>query len=84
MIYDHDYTDSEGMASVKQEWWKSRDPVAALAKGSPDRSSSALLLRGLVKHGPWKDYVNALHFVSHNWTLSIITIRQLIVDTSWH
>lgn len=57
------------MASVKQEWWKSRDPVAALAKGSPDKSSSALLLRGLVKHGPWKDYVNALHFVSHQWTL---------------
>ena len=52
------------MACVKQEWWKSRDPTAALAKGSPDKSSAALLLRGLVKHGPWKDYVNALHFVS--------------------
>ena len=56
------------MASVKQEWWKSRDPTAALAKGSPDKSSAALLLRGLVKHGPWKDYVNALHFVSHNFS----------------
>lgn len=52
------------MASVKQEWWESRDPVAALTKGSPDKSSGALLLHGLVKHGPWKDYVNALHFVS--------------------
>lgn len=52
------------MASIKQEWYKSRDPIAALAKGSADKSSAALLLHGLVKHGAWKDYVNALHFVS--------------------
>ena len=66
------------MATVKQEWWKSRDPVAALAKGSPDKSSAALLLHGLVKHGPWKDYVNALHFVSHN---CLITASRIINDS---
>jgi len=52
------------MMSIKQEWWQSRDPVAALAKAPCDKSSASSLLQGLVKHGPWKDYVNALQFVS--------------------
>ena len=63
------------MANIKQEWWKSQDPVAALAKGSPDKSSAALLLRGLVKHGAWKDYVNALHFVSHNCSITASVVK---------
>ena len=78
MGYDiHCCTDSEGLANAKQEWWKSRDPVAALAKGSADKSSTSLLLRGLVKHGPWKDYVNALHFVSHNGVTCVVTLQEL-------
>jgi len=56
--------DSEAMVSVKQEWCRSHDPVAALAKAPTDKSSASLLLQGLVKHGACKDYVNALQFVS--------------------
>ena len=75
--------DSDAMISIKQEWWKSRDPVAALAKSPCDKSSASSLLQGLVKHGPWKDYVNALQFVSIVIVCILILqvlIRSLVVN----